>query len=377
MKIRKGENRMKVISTNNQYIVYGDDLKTYDNIPADIYTVRFSRMSGFYLEKVGPFEIKESKIYGVHLNKIDKVARSFTAFDRSLGVILSGAKGIGKSLFAKLLCNEEVSLGYPVLMVDTYYPGIADYLESLKQEVVVFFDEFDKTFKPHDNENPQEAMLSLFDGTTNGKKLFVITCNSVNDLNDYLINRPGRFHYHFRFEYPSAEEIKEYLNDKLDEKYKTEIDEVIHFSKRVNLNYDCLRAIAFELNMGYPLKEAILDLNIINTDRVSCSIKIYANNGKIYTSYTNYHLDLFSDDYSRIEMKNEKNENIFDFDFNPQNLVYDENLGYIIPGNKIDPFFTYDDEDEDCGAEIKELRKVGFSYAEISKKSDRAIHYLL
>lgn len=368
---------MKVISTNNQYIVYGDDLKTYDNIPADIYTVRFSRMSGFYLEKVGPFEIKESKIYGVHLNKIDKVSRSFTAFDRSLEVILSGAKGIGKSLFAKLLCNEEVSLGYPVLMVDTYYPGIADYLESLKQEVVVFFDEFDKTFKPHDNENPQEAMLSLFDGTTNGKKLFVITCNRVNDLNDYLVNRPGRFHYHFRFEYPSDNEIKEYLNDKLDEKYKPEIKEVINFSKRVNLNYDCLRAIAFELNMGYPLKEAVLDLNIVNTDRVCCSIKIYANNGKTYISTCDYHLDLFSFSRVWIEMENEKGENIFGFNLNPQDLVFDEKLGYIIPGNKIIPSFTYDDEDEDCGDEIKELKKVKFSYAEISKKSEKSIHYML
>ena len=40
-------------------------------------------------------------------------------------------------------------------------------------------------------------MLSLFDGLDNGKKLFVITCNEVERLNAYLLNRPGRFHYHF------------------------------------------------------------------------------------------------------------------------------------------------------------------------------------
>ena len=81
--------------------------------------------------------------------------------------------------------------------------------------------------------------------------------------------------------------------------------------------------------------------------------------------------------HARLHMKNEKNENIFDFDFNPQNLVYDENLGYIIPGNKIDPFFTYDDEDEDCGDEIKALKKAGLAYAEVIKKPERSIHYML
>ncbi|KAG0420463.1 hypothetical protein DMUE_6340, partial [Dictyocoela muelleri] len=36
--------------------------------------------------------------------------------------------------------------------------------------------------------------------------------------------------------------------------------------KRMKLNYDYLRAIAFELNTGATLKDALQDLNIINTN---------------------------------------------------------------------------------------------------------------
>ena len=70
-----------------------------------------------------------------------------------------------------------------------------------------------------------------------GKKLFLITCNEIRKLNDYLINRLSRFHYHFRFDYPSYKEIWEYLHDKLEEKYYPEklayAREIAYFSKTV------------------------------------------------------------------------------------------------------------------------------------------------
>ena len=52
--------------------------------------------------------ITEAKIYGVHTEKVFKVLNSFEKVNRSLGVILSGDKGIGKSLFAKLLAIEAM-----------------------------------------------------------------------------------------------------------------------------------------------------------------------------------------------------------------------------------------------------------------------------
>ena len=90
----------------------------------------------------------------------------------------------------------------PVIIVDTYIPGLANFIEEIEQEVMVMFDEFDKTFggvnKSDGMADPQTELLTLFDGLAQGKKLYVITCNNLNTLSDYLVNRPGRFHYHFR-----------------------------------------------------------------------------------------------------------------------------------------------------------------------------------
>lgn len=178
--------------------------------------------------------------------------------------------------------------GLPVIIVDTYIPGIASFIESIDQEVLVMFDEFDKTFggvKAEDGRaDPQTELLTLFDGLAQGKKLFVITCNNLNRLNDYLVNRPGRFHYHFRFEYPVDNEIIEYMHDKLEEKYYGEIEKVVSFSKRVNLNYDCLRAIVFELNTGTPFEEAIKDMNIINLNSSAYILTLYTKDGKKYSA---------------------------------------------------------------------------------------------
>ena len=173
---------MKAISIGKRYEIHEDSLKAYDKLPVNTYTVRFDKMSGFYLEARSRLAVTE-KVYGIHPEKADKVLKAFTMFERNLGVILSGSKGIGKSLFARLLSAKAQDAGYPVIIIDQYIPGIAAYIESIEQEVVFLFDEFDKTFGsvcPGANEaDPQSALLSMFDGTAQGKKLFIISCTSL------------------------------------------------------------------------------------------------------------------------------------------------------------------------------------------------------
>lgn len=268
---------MNVVKSGSEYIIYGDELATFDGLPAASYTVEFHKMKVFYLQNFPNIEINE-KVYGVHYSKVEKVFSAFNKFTRNLGVILSGDKGIGKSLFAKMVSSEAVKRGMPLIIVNKYIPGIADFISSIDQEVVVLFDEFDKTFKSTSDFSPQDEMLTLFDGVFTGKKLYVITCNKLINLNDYLVNRPGRFHYHFRFNYPTSDEIVEYMKDKVAEEYWGEIEKVVLFSKRTLINYDCLRAISFEINMGTPFSEAIKDLNIVNTEpKIFDAVLTFAN----------------------------------------------------------------------------------------------------
>ena len=267
---------MKIVGTGNTYKIYADNLQTYDKLPIGVYQVNFAKLTGFFLEKRPDITISE-KLYGNHQEKVIKILDAFKVFERNLGVIFSGDKGIGKSVAAKLLAQLGTERGYPVILVNEYLPGIADFLNQIEQEVIVVFDEFDKTFVGGRNgghtddgmplPDRQTELLTLLDGFGIGKKLYAVTCNSLYNLNDFMVNRPGRFHYHIIFSYPSPEEIREYLHDKLKPEYYNQIEDVVCFSQRIDLNYDCLRAIAFELNLGNKFGDAIADLNIVNFNR--------------------------------------------------------------------------------------------------------------
>lgn len=318
---------MKAIQTGHNFRIYDDSMKLYDTLPAQAYRVEFSQMSGFSLSLFSDIEVNE-KIYGVHLAKVNKTLAAFKNFQRNLGVILSGDKGIGKSLFSKVLAQEAIKAGYPLLIVNHYVPGIADFINDIEQEVVVLFDEFDKTFP---NSDGQAEMLTLFDGISQGKKLFCVTCNDLSRLNSYLVNRPGRFHYHYRFDYPTPAEIREYLEDKLAETFYGEIDKVIHFSNKINLNYDCLRAIAFELNSGMSFEVAIQDLNILRTFGERYTAMLLLDDGtKMRLSVC---LDLFDGEEVYLEFEDEETGyDVFDVTFHPADNKYDPELGtYIAP----------------------------------------------
>ena len=325
---------MRAINTGNNFKIYDDSMQIYTQLPPQSYQVCFNPNSGFSLEKYAEIKVNE-KIYGVHLSKVQKVLRSYAKFDRNLGVILSGDKGIGKSLFSKLLAIEGIKKGYPIIIVNNYIPGIASYLNSINQEVIILFDEFDKTFSRSGNEKAQTELLSLFDGIAMGKKLFVITCNILTGLNNYLVNRPGRFHYHFRFEYPTPEEIREYMEDHLLKSQYKEIDKIISFSEKIYLNYDCLRAIAFELQNEETFEEAIKDLNILHLTGDNYNLTIHFSNGAI-AECPHCLVDMF-DNKSRIY---EFEDSVFKFDvlmctFNPKDAIYNKEHGCIIPGKSL------------------------------------------
>ena len=377
---KKESDKMKIVNTGNSFKIYDNSLKTFESLPIQSYIVRYDKMSGFFLETYPNIEITE-KIYGVHKEKVAKVMKSFEIFDRNLGVILSGEKGIGKSICAKLLAEDAVAKGYPLIVVNQYIPGIADYIASIEQKVVVLFDEFDKTFFSGDRDSigdPQTEMLTLFDGLSMGKKLFVVTCNELKNLNNYLVNRPGRFHYHFRFDYPTDNEVREYLTDKLGAAATAEIEKVVSFSHKVNLNYDCLRSIAFELSIGNSFEDAIADLNIMNIQREEYNIVVMFKGGTRSRMIKDYRMDLFEDEDINIRMNDEDG---FDFNvrFNPTDAVYKYELGgNIIRGediNHIDWCDWYYDDDEEDIAKLNERKKREIDYILIRRNYEKNIHY--
>ena len=367
---------MKIVNTGSTFKIYSDNLRVMDRIPAATYAVSFNKEQGFILELQPDIVVKE-KTYGVLDEKVNKVLNTFDKFERNLGVILSGKKGIGKSMYAKLLAQRAVSKGLPLFIVNNFIPGIADYLASIEQEAVVLFDEFDKTFNSgHKNDigDPQTEMLTLFDGLYQGKKLFVVTCNDLHNLNDYLVNRPGRFHYHFRFECPNADEIREYLKDKMSEEYHKEIEEVVKFSGKVEVNYDCLRAIAFEIQNSGSFKSAIKDLNIVNNNE-SATYEVIITFESGYKTVVTEVIDMFSTDEETVSVRN-KDGRWVALHFVPAkgNLIYDKIPSVIMTKDNI--VTDYEEENnQDWIAEAPELYSDKAESIVIRRKPSETLHF--
>ena len=357
---------MRVIRVGEKYSVAGGEVQTYDRLPAQTYVVRHSEEEGMSLKKHPNIGVDE-KVYGVLEQKAEKVLGSFEIFERSLGIILSGDKGIGKSVFARMICQRAVESGYPVIIVDEAHREVPRFIESSEQECVVLFDEFDKTFTSNVLCDEQEMLLSLFDGTACGKKMFIVTCNNWRSLNEHIVNRPGRFHYHFRFEYPTAEEIQEYLEDKIEQKYYDQIEKVIEFSGRVKLNYDCLRAIAFELNQGFAFAEAIKELNILNIEMQVYHVYLQYENGEnLYCSY--YRANLFKETEERyITFSDRRGEAKVDVAFTSEHMVYDKKThAVIIPGEHLKLDYYCED-----------LKKIPVSCLKFVKSEPENLHYVI
>lgn len=359
---------MNIVNSGNRFMVYGNDVKTYKALPADTYQLNFSQMSGFYLSSHNDLSVNE-KIYGPYAKKVNKVMKTFKAFDRNMGVILSGPKGVGKSMFARLLAEEGKKQNLPLIIVSDAIAGLENFISSIQQECIVLFDEFEKTFKgDKDGYNPQESLLSLFDGIDNGKKLYVVTCNETSDLNTYLLNRPGRFHYHFILGTPTGEEVREYMEDNLVGDAREYIDKIVALSGISAFTYDVLRAIAFDLNQGYELTETLLDLNIERERYVTLDMRVVFTNGLIATPNTTVELDMFNNrnnyEWCAFNKKDiphafEKYCSSIRIDFYTRDVVVDER-GYHIDPSKVNLHFDDDWEymDTDTDEQKKEKEAV-------------------
>ncbi len=173
--------------------------------------------NSFYLLKQrDSFELPE-KIYDFDESFICRVCRTWEFTKDNLGVLLEGAKGSGKSITAKVICNR---LKIPVVTISRKFQGFASFITSIPQDIVVMIDEFEKIFRSDEDQVP---FLSLMDGVSGAthKRLYLLTTNTQS-LNDNFLNRPGRIRYLKRYANLTKEQVMLILNDRLKKNYKTE-----------------------------------------------------------------------------------------------------------------------------------------------------------
>ena len=149
-----------------------------------------------YLEGIEVFDI-QGKIYGDTVKRAERILYSFMDRPSGTGVMLTGEKGSGKTLLAKMLSFKGYEQDIPTIVINQPWCGEAfnAFIQSIEQPVIVLFDEFEKVYDQDD----QEQMLTLLDGVYPSKKLFVLTCNDKWRVNAHMRNRPGRIFYSMEY----------------------------------------------------------------------------------------------------------------------------------------------------------------------------------
>lgn len=230
----------------------------HEKLPAGNYVIKKDIYENLFLEQIESFDIS-GKIYGDTVKKANRVLNTFYDRPASTGIMLSGEKGSGKTLLAKMITVEAAKKGIPTIVINTPWCGdkFNELIQMIEQECIVLFDEFEKVY----DRDEQELMLTLLDGVFPTKKLFVLTCNDKWKVDINMRNRPGRIYYLLDFKGLSQDFIIEYCNDRLDE--KKYIDQVCKIASVFDqFNFDMLKALVEEMNRySESPQESMLMLN--------------------------------------------------------------------------------------------------------------------
>ena len=170
--------------------------------------------------------------------------------------------------------------------------------------------------------------------------------------------------------------------------YHSEIKHVVEFSRKVSLNYDCLRAIAYELNNGLAFKDAIADLNIMTTEDEEYRVYIFFDNGKAYHNLR-YSTNLYDYDGSMtfIRFYDDDGRHMLDAYFDKGSMTYDMSKGKIvIPASGIklihdnkddDEYYDNDDSPNISANSTSVFHGAKVLYMSFAKRAVKNLHYMV
>lgn len=184
------------------------------------------------------------KLYNFDDGFVNHVTKTYENTNGNMGVLLSGIKGCGKTVSAKQICRK---LKLPVVLIPRGdWNGMPGFFSEIKQDLILFIDEFDKTF---DSTAKQERLLSLMDGAYSDKhrRLFLLTTNTM-EISTNLLQRPGRVRYVKKYAQLELNVIEEVMNDRL--KYPEFKSSLLQFFASLSLlTIDVVTAVIDEVNI--------------------------------------------------------------------------------------------------------------------------------
>lgn len=222
------------------------ELKLHEKLPTGNWIIKVDMFQKLFFEAIDPFVIPE-KIYGDTLQKAQRILNTYQDRSMSTGVLLTGEKGSGKTLLAKMISKLGKDLGYPTVVINSPYCGdpFNELIQGLHQSCVIIFDEFEKVYDKED----QQKILTLLDGVFPTKKLFIFTCNDKYIIDVNMYNRPGRIFYSMEYGGLDSLFIIDYCNDTLKPELRKYTDVICQISSLFYaFNFDMLKAMIEEMN---------------------------------------------------------------------------------------------------------------------------------
>ena len=236
-------NNIHWLKTNNIFKKVNGDFSTIDRLPLGVYNVGLS-LEGWYLEKYADEFTFDYKIYGLETEFCEHVIKTFENTTGNLGIMLTGTKGTGKTVTAKLLAN---AFKLPVIIVKDMggnNQGMIEYFSSFNFDSILFFDEFEKNFS-----NEDSTILQIMDGVYNigYRKIFLLTTNQMT-VNENLVGRPSRIRYVKKFGNLDLKTVREYLDENL--KVKEAYQDLVNYIDTLSIStIDILKSIVNEVNI--------------------------------------------------------------------------------------------------------------------------------
>lgn len=254
-----------------EFIKIGDEINIvpkldgleYDLKNGKIYDLYFDNRSGrSYLKENGNFNMPK-KLYKLKEDDefIERVLKYFNSENsgKTVGVLLSGTKGTGKTMLSKRIAIES---NLPIIVVSTSYPScrLNSFFKQFTTPVVILFDEIEKNEYVWDSTD----MLGFLDGVEdNTKKLVLMTCNETGQIDDNFFDRCSRIRYFKKYEANSNSVFVRYMAE---DKGVKKIDEVVDFIiEHMEIkSFDNISAFLDEVNLfeDTPLDELAKDMNI-------------------------------------------------------------------------------------------------------------------
>lgn len=200
------------------------------------------------------YQTKKDKLF------IDRVLKNFNSSDKNTtGVLLTGDKGTGKSVTAKILA-EKAKLPIIVINSELEEKYLEEFFKEFDTPVCILFDEVDKNFNT-------QKMLTFLDGMhKTAKKLVVMTANDEDGLSHFIKNRCSRIRYYRH--YSMKDGAREYAELICSDKNIDNKEEVVDFIVN-NIKYPSIDNISsfvdeviFTKDWNLSLQEVLEFMNI-------------------------------------------------------------------------------------------------------------------